>query len=212
MTPTPEEPDARLKAELPALAAPESLRERVRLALRAEAHRPPNRYWVPAAVAAALVFAVSGTWYLTSRTNARAELAQQVLASHLRSLQPGHLVDVSSNNTHNVKPWFNGKVNFSPPVADPEPDSFPLIGGRLDYMHGRTVAALVYQRRLHVINVFVWPEGGSESLGERSENGYNEIYWKKGGWEFWVVSDLNAAELKSFVTEVREGGRGKREA
>ncbi|HYK10856.1 MAG TPA: hypothetical protein VEV39_08660 [Gemmatimonadales bacterium] len=199
---TPEELDERLKAELPALAAPDGLRERVRLALRAEAQRPKPSYGVPLAMAAALVFAISGTWYLTSRTNERAELAQQVLASHLRSLQPGHLVDVQSTNTHNVKPWFNGKVNFSPPVTDPEPDSVPLIGGRLDYMHGRTVAALVYQRRLHVINVFVWPEGGTEALGERTENGYNELYWRKNGWEVWVVSDLNAAELKRFAAQL----------
>ena len=199
---TPEELDARLKAELPALAAPETLRERIRLALRAEAQRPPRRYWVPAAMAAALVFAVAGTWYVTSRSDERAELAQEVLESHLRSLEPGRLMDVASNNTHNVKPWFNGRVNFSPPVTNPEPDSFPLIGGRLDYMHGRTVAALVYQRRLHLINVFVWPEGGSEALGERSENGYNEIYWKKNGWEFWVVSDLNRDELRKFAAEL----------
>ena len=157
---------------------------------------------MPAAMAAALVLAVSGTWYLASRTNEHAEVAGQVLASHLRSLQPGHLVDVPSNDTHNVKPWFNGKLNFSPPVPNPEPDSFPLIGGRLDYLHGRPVAALVYQYRLHVINVFVWPEGGSEALGERSENGYTELYWKKGGWEVWVVSDLNREELKRFVTEL----------
>lgn len=199
---TPEELDARLKAELPALAAPDGLRERVRLALRAEAQRPRRRYWVPVAMAATLLIAVSGTWYLASKTNERSELARQVLASHLRSLEPGHLMDVTSNNTHNVKPWFNGKVNFSPPVTNPEPDSFPLIGGRLDYLHGRTVAALVYQRRLHVINVFVWPEEGTESLSERSENGYNEVYWKKNGWEFWVVSDLNRDELKKFVAEL----------
>jgi len=196
---TPEELDAKIKAELPALAAPDGLRERVRLALRAEAQRPRASYWAPLTIAATLVLAVAGTWRLASRSSERAELAAQVLASHLRSLQPGHLVDVASNNTHNVKPWFNGKVNFSPPVTDPEPDSVPLIGGRLDYMHGRTVAALVYQRRLHVINVFVWPEGGSEALGERSENGYNELYWKKGGWEYWVVSDLNRDELRSFI-------------
>jgi len=199
---TPEELDAKIKAELPALAAPDGLRERVRLALRAQAQRPSTSYWVPVAMAATLAIAVAGTWRIASKTSERAELAQQVLASHLRSLQPGHLVDVASNSTHNVKPWFNGKVNFSPPVANPEPDSFPLIGGRLDYMHGRTVAALVYQRRLHVINVFVWPEGGSESLGERSENGYNELYWKKNGWEFWVVSDLNRDELKKFVAQL----------
>ncbi|HWZ28019.1 MAG TPA: hypothetical protein VNX15_05650 [Gemmatimonadales bacterium] len=199
---SPEELDARIKAELPALAAPEGLRERVRLALRAEAHRPQRSYWVPLAAAAIVAVAVSGTWYVSSRSSERAELAQQVLASHLRSLQPGHLFDVQSNNTHNVKPWFNGKVNFSPPVPNPEPDSFPLVGGRLDYMHGRTVAALVYQRRLHVINVFVWPEGGSESVSERAENGYNEIYWKSGGWEYWVVSDLNRDELKKFVAEL----------
>lgn len=195
---TPEELDAKIKAELPALAAPEGLRERVRLALRARP-QPRRLSWIPVAMAAAVLLTMIGTWFVASRSDERFELARQVLYSHLRSLQPGHLVDVASNNTHNVKPWFNGKVNFSPPVTDPEPDSVPLIGGRLDYLHGRTVAALVYQRRLHVINVFVWPEGGSEALGERSENGYNELYWKKGGWEYWVVSDLNRDELRSFI-------------
>lgn len=194
---TPEELDAKLKAELPALAAPEHLRERVRLALRAEAQRP-RASWLPLAMAAMLALAVTGTWYLARRTVERDELAAQVLASHLRSLEPGHLVDASSD----VKSWFAGRVNFSPPVSIPEPDSFPLVGGRLDYMHDRTVAALVYQRGQHVINVFVWPEGGSESLGERSENGYNELYWKKGGWEFWVVSDLNFNALREFVGQI----------
>ena len=197
---TPEELDARLKAELPALAAPDGLRERVRLALRAEAERPPRRYWMPVAIAAALLLAVGGTWSVATRTNEHAELALEVLNAHVRSLQPGHLVDVRADDTHNVKPWFAGRVTFSPPV--PEPDSFPLVGGRLDYMHDRTVATLVYQRTTHLINVFVWPEEGSTPLTMRMEKGYNEIYWKKGGWEFWVVSDLNRDELKKFVAEL----------
>lgn len=191
---TPEDLDARIKAELPALAAPESLRERVRLALRSPAARP-RRSWRPLALAAALLLAVSGTWYVTSRTNERDELARQVLASHLRSLA-GRLVDVTSADPREVRAWFNGRVPFSPPVT--ALDSFPLVGGRLDYMHGRTVAALVYRKDRHLINVFVWPEEGSEALGERSANGYNEVYWKKNGWEFWVVSDLNRDELKKF--------------
>lgn len=194
---TPEELDAKLKAELPALAAPEHLRERVRLALRAGAQRP-RQSWLPLAMAALLALTAIGTWVAARRMNERAELAAQVLASHLRSLEPGHLVDASSN----VKSWFAGRVNFSPPVSNPEPDSFPLVGGRLDYLHARTVAALVYRHGQHVINVFVWPEGGSEALGARAENGYTELYWKKNGWEFWVVSDLNREELKRFVSEL----------
>lgn len=199
---TPEELDQKLKAELPALAAPEHLRERVRLALRAQAQRRPVGYRVPLAFAASLIIAVSGTWVIASHRNERAELGEQVLAAHLRSAQPGHLLDLASGDPRTVKPWFSGKVTFSPPVTDPEPDSTPLLGARLDYLHGRTVAALVYRRRLHWINVFVWPEGGTESLGERSKNGYTELYWKKGGWEVWVVSDLSREELRKFAAEL----------
>ncbi|HTS89363.1 MAG TPA: hypothetical protein VMG41_12800 [Gemmatimonadales bacterium] len=197
---TPEELDRAIKAQLPALPAPEHLRSRVRLALKAELeHRPRRRWPRTLALAASLLIAVSATWHFVQRSSERAELAREIVASHIRSLEPERLVEIRSSDAEQLKAWLQSQVSFSPPVPNAEPGSFPLVGGRVDHLHGRTVAALVYQARAQVINVFVWPEGGNESVGERTENGYNLIYWKKGGWEFWVVSTMNRGQLRNFV-------------
>jgi anti-sigma factor RsiW len=123
------------------------------------------------------------------------------VASHVRSLQPGHLMDVESTDQHTVKPWFNGKIDFSPPVKDFAADGFPLIGGRLDYVDQRPAAALVYQRQKHLINVYVWPEAEKEDTAARvvSKQGYNIVFWQRGGMYFCAVSDLNSAELQQFA-------------
>jgi anti-sigma factor RsiW len=127
-------------------------------------------------------------------------LPDAVVAGHIRALQPGHLMDIASTDQHNVKPWFDGRLDFAPPVKDFASGGFALVGGRLDYLAGRPVAALVYQRRQHVINLFVWPEnaGLDSSPAAGSHSGYNFLRWHRDGMAFWAVSDLNAQELAEF--------------
>ena len=116
----------------------------------------------------------------------------------MRALLSGHVADVASTDRHTVKPWFNGRINFSPPVNDLVQQGFPLVGGRVDYIDGRTVATLVYGRRKHVIDLFVWPSSQAAVSGTQSANGYNVVLWSAAGMSYAAASDLNAAELKQF--------------
>jgi len=130
-------------------------------------------------------------------------VAEELLSAHERALI-GRSVDVISSDQHTVKPWFNGKLPFSPPVIDLALDGFPLKGGRVDYAGARPIAALVYGRRLHEIDVFVWPSAGESSPPSRFQrNGYNEITWEKDNFLFTAVSDLNEAELTAFTNLLR---------
>jgi len=133
-------------------------------------------------------------------------LAQEVTSGHVRSLITNHLIDVVSTNQHVVKPWFNGRLDFSPSVRDFSDHGFPLTGGRLDYLAGRPVAALVYHRAAHPINLFTWPSPPGEDLKEKmlSRQGYHLIRWSHGGMTYWVVSDLNENELKDFAELVQK--------
>ena len=179
-----------------------SFEKRLRSAVRQEAKEKSvtPRWWrwsMAAASLAVVVLAVWATLMIFNRPSSDTLVAQEVVSSHVRSLMAQHLMDVSSSDQHTVKPWFDGKLDFSPPVRDLKEQGFELKGGRLDYIDNRPVAALVYQRRQHLVNIFVWPaKSNSKSTTQASvSQGYNLIRWTNVGMEWWAISDLNLAEL-----------------
>ncbi len=204
---------AAIAAGVPAFQAPDLLRQRVRAALKTAAPaRAPYRLslrsmWRPLALAASLAVVAIGSWNLSLRYAAGEALADDIFASHVRSLMPGHLTDVLSSDQHTVKPWFNGRLDFSPPVYDFAGLGYPLLGGRLDYVDGRTVAALAYGRRQHLINVFLWPatRGPRNAPRFRDRQGYHLLHWTTPDYTYWVVSDLGLAELHDFAHMVEQG-------
>jgi anti-sigma factor RsiW len=202
-----------------AYAAPAVLRERIQSSIRASSGAdvqerrlkwPSLNIWQLAGAFALLALISVTGWQLTARLRAPSSdqrIAAEVFESHVRSLEANHLMDVASTDQHTVKPWFDGKLDFSPPVEDLASDGFPLVGGRLDYLEGREVAALVYQRRKHFINVFVWPDPSHTSSTQtiESKQGYNLIMWSGGGFQFWGVSDVAASDLAEFVRLLQAG-------
>ncbi|MGZ8388836.1 MAG: anti-sigma factor family protein [Rhodoplanes sp.] len=145
---------------------------------------------------------VSGaaTWFVLRGADQRATLERDVLSAHVRSLLQDNPVQIASSDTHTVKPWFSGRIEFAPVVTELAAQGYPLAGGRLDYIAGRRVAALVYRRRLHLVTVFMWPSAGEEETRPTSlkANGYNLVTWSKGGMTYWAVSDLNERELQDL--------------
>jgi anti-sigma factor RsiW len=198
---------ATLRAGLARYPLPPGLRKRVSRALGRQAPRGNVRRWALLAASLLLVaLGVVGGARLAGGAGDRDRLAQGVVDSHVRSQMADHLVDVPSSDSHTVKPWFQGKLDFSPPVRDLRAEGFPLAGGRLDYLEGRPVAAVVYRRRQHVINVLIWPEEGEAESAPRelTKQGYNLSHWRRGRMSWWVVSDLNRGELRELVEKLRE--------
>jgi len=166
---------------------------------------PPQHPWRPwqaiigfvaggALAASALLFTLP----------AAPQFEEQVLAGHVRSLQETHLLDVASTDQHTVKPWFNGRIDFVPPVRDFAEQGYPLTGGRLDYLAGRTVAALVYRHAQHPINLFVWPAAGDTERSSEPRcghrDGYQLCHWEQDGMNLWAVSDMNDEAMQEFVS------------
>src|SRR6266516_464967 len=211
----------------PYYKAPTGLRERIQSSLREEIAEQPARTVAPdarpqsatkqpdprsilfgtswnwLALAAAIVFAAIIDWNLLpglQRSDAEQFLATQLIASHVRSLMANHLADVASSDQHTVKPWLDAKLDFAPPVVDLSSEGFPLVGGRLDYFDTRPVATLVYQRRKHFINLFVWPAASDSAKTTKAitHQGYQLLHWADPDFNYWAVSDVNANDLQTF--------------
>ncbi|HWY85963.1 MAG TPA: anti-sigma factor [Gemmataceae bacterium] len=201
---------AEMKADSLYFKAPAILRDRLRASLRQQYGTGPVRLpWRWLAVAACLAVCTCLGFLLARFTftpSAQERLTQEVASAHIRSLQAQHIVDVPSTDRHEVKPWFNGKLDFAPPTPDLEKEGFPLVGGRLDYLGGRPVAAIVYSRREHLINLFIWPDSGSEpgDIQQVTRQGYHLVHWSKAGMNHWLVSDLDPTELGELARRLRE--------
>jgi anti-sigma factor RsiW len=164
-----------------------------------------NLRWLGVGAVAASVLALALSWgmYL-ALPSAQERLTEELISSHVRSLQVEHLSDVASSDKHTVKPWFNGKLDFSPPVVDLASQAFPLAGGRLDYVNGRSVAVLVYRYQKHPINLYVWPSTDRDSPPQETDRqGFHLIGWTLGGMKYWAVSDLATSEMENFVGTLR---------
>jgi anti-sigma factor RsiW len=210
----------------PYYKAPAELRERIQSSLREEIAEQPMRNgvrgaqvlfrrrqpelrtillgtpWNWLALAAAIIFAAIITLNLVGlrRPGADQFLATQLIASHVRSLMANHLTDVASSDQHTVKPWLDAKLDFAPAVIDLSSEGFPLIGGRLDYLDNRPVAALIYQRRKHFINLFVWPAASDATRATKAmtHQGYQLLHWLDSEFNYWAVSDISEKELEEF--------------
>jgi anti-sigma factor RsiW len=192
--------------------APADLRRRIERALPSRSVSRPNRRSLfkgfafgsvlSGALAASLVIAVL-------RDDRDQRVVGDIVSAHLRSLQGEHLIDVQSTNQHTVKPWFNGRLDVAPPVVDLTAQGFRLVGGRLDYVDSKTVGALVYKRREHVINVFFVQASEADRFAATAQvvQGFNVRHWSSGGLGFWTVSDINGEELQEFEQKFQVAAR-----
>ena len=194
-----------LTSDKPEFRAPAHLRRNIRAALRREegSERTGASFWPIFAASAAFAVLILGLILLqTNRSSQQSTIVDEVIGNHVRSLLATHLVDIASSDQHTVKPWFDGKIDFAPDVHDFAMSGFPLIGGRLDYLDGKTAVALVYQRNKHPINVFIEPntETAETSPAYVTRHGYNVLSWKHRDMKYWAVSDLNETELRQLAS------------
>lgn len=184
-----------------AYRAPESLRARVRESVAEKSEKSSSRNsrsWVWQLLAVgSLGFAIV-TLMLQPAASSQNRITDEAISSHVRSLMPGHLMDVASTDQHTVKPWFNGKIDFAPEVKDFTAQGFPLVGGRLDYLDNQQVAALIYRRGQHTINVFIWPAKKPVASSMEERRGYTVINRDLNGLHYCLVSDLNPKDLEDF--------------
>ena len=182
--------------------APSALRRRIEASLPQAQAQPSRRAVLRGFAMGSAVSAIAATGLIAIvlRNDDQSRITSEIVSAHLRSLQAGHLTDVLSTDQHTVKPWFNGRLDVAPPVIDLTAQGFTLIGGRLDYIDARPVGAIVYRRRLHVINLFVAQTASTESRAARTETfqGFNVRNWSEGGLNYWAVSDIAADELAEF--------------
>jgi anti-sigma factor RsiW len=190
--------------------APARMKRNVQAAIRAANPEARNSvfYWRWASVLSSAVLIIAATWGVTTywgRSSEETLLLNEIVSSHVRSMMANHVTDVSSSDSHTVKPWFSGKLDYSPPTKDLTEQGFRLIGGRLDYLHNRPVAALVYQRNQHFINLFVWPSNSAGNQEDQlARQGYNLIHWTRSGMTYWLVSELNLTELSECARLLKE--------
>lgn len=190
--------------------APEALRRAVLRSVRERGEsvvRGRTPLWAWGSLAACLMLSAALLWVLVGARVASGEdlLVRDAVSSHIRSLMASHLADIATSDQHTVKPWFAGKVDFSPKVTDFQAEGFPVTGGRLDYIAGRPVAAVVYQRRAHIINLFTCPDSTARARSPHAlqDRGYNAVAWSDGAMRYCAVSDLAAPELMTFAELVR---------
>jgi anti-sigma factor RsiW len=196
----------RLRREAPRFTAPAALRASIAAQIEKIAPAPSREStafrwptWRRAGPFGA-GFALAACLALLVLAPRNSTLSSEIVSDHIRALQPGHLMDVVSTDQHTVKPWFDGRLDFAPTVKDLKKAGFALTGGRLDYLAGKPVAALIYQRRQHVIDVFVWPDQDAPGASDikSSHSGYHVVQWREGGMLYSAVSDLNPDELGEF--------------
>lgn len=198
---------AAINTASPYYTAPASLQQRIQAGLRASKIRrwpafSHNSRWLSLSAVTSSVAVLSlGVALLLTTPSSDELLAREIVASHIRSLMVDHLTDVQSTDQHTVKPWFMGQLDFSPPVDDLAAKGFLLVGGRMDYIDNRQVAALVYKRRKHVINLFIAPATDEHTINIRTQRrqGYAIYEWTKAGMHFWAVSDVSESDLAQFV-------------
>jgi mycothiol system anti-sigma-R factor len=198
-----------VRSETPRFEAPAFLKTRILAAVREESAAAGVPFWkgiswwLASGIAVAALVVVLALGVFGPRRIP--ELVEEAVADHVRSLQVSHLMDVASTDQHTVKPWFAGKLDYSPPVIDLAQSGYPLIGGRLDVLDNRNVAAIIYQRRKHYINLFIWPSISQAVPGHfYSLNGYHVLGWTRAGMNYLAVSELGEKEFRDFVKMIQD--------